>query len=279
MSGPRVVALGDSITLGVGDGVQRAQGDVGWAALAARSLGASHFTNLAANGARARDMLATQVPRALMERPDVVLLTVGGNDVLRGDFSPIEVELALGEAVDRLERPGRRIVTVSLDRIGLFDVAPRAVAEAMARRIGQANAAIARAVEHTDVDVIDGATLLASLGRRAWHIDRIHPSPLGHRALAGAAVSALEDEWPRRHDTPTPPRPPSRAAVAAWLAVNGLPWALKRSRDLIPQVTMVVARELQAERRASRVARRGGTARRHGAGGGGAATRAWGAEA
>ena len=249
MTGPRVVALGDSITLGVGDGVQHSGGDVGWAALTARALGASEFTNLAANGARARDMLAHQVPAARAAGADVVLLTVGGNDVLRGDFSPAEVERCLAESLSHLARPGRRIVTVSLDRIGLFDLAPRRVADAMARRVGEANSAIARAVQSSQAEAIDGATLLASLGRRAWHIDRIHPSPHGHRALAGAARAPLAPAWGQRTEIPVPPRPPGRAAVAAWLAVNGVPWALKRSRDLIPQVTMVVARELRDEHR------------------------------
>ncbi len=90
MQGPVVVALGDSITFGVGDGAQGPESvetaPVGWAAHVARALGASRFVNLAANGARARHLAQTQVPSALMERPDLVLLTVGGNDVLRGDF-------------------------------------------------------------------------------------------------------------------------------------------------------------------------------------------------
>lgn len=255
MTGPRIVALGDSITLGVGDGVQHARGDVGWAALTARALGASSFVNLARNGARARDVRSEQLSPALAAGADVVLLTVGGNDVLRGDFSPPEIELALGEVLDALEAAGCLVLTVSLDRIGLFDLAPRGVAEAMAARIGHANAAIDRAVEPTEVRVIDGATLLASLGRRAWHVDRIHPSPAGHRALARAAVASLADEWRAVGAVPDAPPPPSRAAVAAWLAVNGLPWAVKRSRDLLPQVTMVVARELRHERRARREGR------------------------
>ncbi|WP_062464311.1 SGNH/GDSL hydrolase family protein [Demequina soli] len=255
MTGPRIVALGDSITLGVGDGVQHARGDVGWAALAAAALGASTFVNLAANGVRARDLHQVQVPRALAARPDIVLLTAGGNDVLRGDFSPAEVERALGACLDALAGPGRRLVTVSLDRIGLFDLVPRRVGDAMARRIGLANAAIARAVAPRDVAVIDGATLLAGLGRGAWHIDRIHPSPAGHRALARAAVDLVAPDWPARGPVPPPPPAPGRAAVAAWLAVNGVPWALKRSRDLIPQVTRVVAHELREER-AERAGRR-----------------------
>lgn len=251
MAAPRVAALGDSITLGVGDGVRRAS-DVGWAALTARALGARHFVNLAANGVRARDLAQIQVAVALASRPDVVLLTVGGNDVMRGDFCPEELERELGTALGLLARPDRRIITVSLDRIGLFDLAPVAVARAMARRIGLANAAIARAMAPHGVEVIDGASLLASHGRHAWHIDRIHPSPLGHRALAAAAVEALADSWRPQAAVPPAPPPPHPLAVAAWLAVNGAPWAIKRSRDLLPQVTRVVAHELREDRRARR---------------------------
>ncbi|MDN4482431.1 SGNH/GDSL hydrolase family protein [Demequina lignilytica] len=255
MTGPRVVALGDSITLGVGDGVQDARGDVGWAALAARALGAASFLNLARNGARARDLRDRQLPAALAAMPDLALITVGGNDALRGDFCPVELETALGQVIDVLEDAGCRVVTVSLDRIGLFDLAPRAVAEAMAARIGAVNGAIARAAGPTDAVVIDGATLLASLGRRAWHVDRIHPSPAGHRALAHAGARAVEGEWPAVAGIPAAPAPPGALAVVAWLVVNGLPWAVKRSRDLLPQVTLVVARELRHERRARREGR------------------------
>lgn len=247
MSGPRVVALGDSITLGVGDAtVPRCA--AGWAGLAAAALGASSFTNLAVNGARARDVLAHQVEAASACAPDLVLLTVGGNDVLRGDFSPEEVERCVGGVVERLGAPGRLVVAASLDRIRLFDLAPSRVAEAMARRIARANAALARAYVGRAL-VIDGATLLASQGRRAWHIDRIHPSPAGHRALAAAAVAAVAPHWTARAPLPPCPPPPGRAAAMAWLTVNGVPWAAKRSRDLLPQVAMVVARELAAERR------------------------------
>ena len=57
-------ALGDSITLGVGD---PAPGDGwrGWAALLADSLPGGRLVNLAANGARVADVERTQLPRAL----------------------------------------------------------------------------------------------------------------------------------------------------------------------------------------------------------------------
>ncbi|MFW7415620.1 hypothetical protein [Demequina sp. SO4-18] len=53
MHAPAVIAIGDSITLGVGDGIKDESGDVGWAAHTARTLGATAlFLNLAANGTR-----------------------------------------------------------------------------------------------------------------------------------------------------------------------------------------------------------------------------------
>ncbi len=40
-----------------------------------------------------------------MHQPDIVLMTVGGNDVLRGDFSPDEITDSVGEAFARQDRP------------------------------------------------------------------------------------------------------------------------------------------------------------------------------
>jgi GDSL-like Lipase/Acylhydrolase family/GLTT repeat (6 copies) len=61
-------ALGDSITLGVGDPVPGG-GWRGWAALLADSLPRGRLVNLAANGARVADVERTQLPRALELRP------------------------------------------------------------------------------------------------------------------------------------------------------------------------------------------------------------------
>ncbi|MGW5639452.1 SGNH/GDSL hydrolase family protein, partial [Streptomyces sp. NPDC003832] len=82
----RFVALGDSLSEGVGDPV----GDAwrGWAALLAGGLadGPVAFTNLAVSGAQTRDVLERQLPAALALRPDVVSVLVGVNDTLRCTF-------------------------------------------------------------------------------------------------------------------------------------------------------------------------------------------------
>lgn len=250
MQAPAIVAIGDSITLGVGDGVQDARGDVGWAAHAASALGAATFVNVAANGTRVRDLDHTQLPVALAAQPDLVFVTVGGNDVLRGDFDPVDIELTLRATLERLTRPGRLIVTVTIDRIGLFDLLPQAVGAVMARRVHALNGAIRGAATATGAIVIDGAAVFREVGAGAWHIDRIHPSPVGHRALARAALERLAPWWPVITEVDPPPPPPRVTHRAWWLVRNGAPWAAKRSRDLIPQVAQAVTHEMLEERRA-----------------------------
>ncbi len=250
--GPRVVAMGDSITLGIGDGTVPGIG-AGWAAHVAHAIGASSYTNLAENGTRARSLGVSQLPTGLMQRPDVVLLTVGGNDVLRGDFSPPEITERVADAITRLRRPGREIVMISLDKIAAFDVLGRRVSAVMSRRIGQANGALGMAAAGTDVHWINGAEVFAHLGEAAWHIDRIHPSPAGHRALAEAALRALAAKYPQVKDINTAGARPSLLARCWWLTRQGLPWLAKRSHDLIPHMAQVVTHELLEERRAKAV--------------------------
>jgi lysophospholipase L1-like esterase len=88
-----IVALGDSSVFGVGDvgGVIPATG-AGWAGRVAHDLNSPRFLNLATNGSRARHLSKYQLPAALAFDPNLTLICIGTNDVLRGDFSPSEIE-------------------------------------------------------------------------------------------------------------------------------------------------------------------------------------------
>jgi lysophospholipase L1-like esterase len=299
----RLVALGDSITVGVGDtvGADAVHG-AGWAAHLAAVLGVEAFTNLATNGARSSDVAETQLDAALALRPRLATVLVGGNDVLRSDFDARLTLLDLQRCVAELCRAGTDVVLVKLPVIGLFELSPRLVRRVMRRRVASINAAVeevatAAAAEEAATAPVDGGTTprsargrvvvvdavqaIAPAGHQAWHIDRVHPSPAGHRRLALAVATALTDLDPAyapppiaapsdengvvspipsaRNTTPfssdrlggrlpAAPDPPSVWQRLVWLVGAGLPWCLRRGRDFLPGLLRAVVHDLRAER-------------------------------
>lgn len=252
-------SLGDSWSAGVGDRVAGAPSDAlrdqtgcGWPAHLAALLGVD-LLNLGRNGARARDVLAHQVPAALAARPDLATLLVGGNDVLRGDYDPTEVRLALAGAVSQLLDGGMHVVLVTPPGIGAGQPAPAAVRRVLARRMSQVRSAVTEVGEelaHERLITVDADPVREHSG--VFHIDRIHPSPLGHRVLAeyvGACLGGLG--WPTPGHVEAPPPPPGMALQAAWLLVRGVPWVAKRSRDLLPELLRVIVEERLADQRGS----------------------------
>src|SRR5260370_25524751 len=91
------VALGDSITLGIGDPVRLgpeaghqagAPAWRGWAALLADSLIDPELHMVAGNGACLGDLEPDQLPAALPLQPDVPSREMGGNDTPPPNFHP-----------------------------------------------------------------------------------------------------------------------------------------------------------------------------------------------
>lgn len=264
----RLVALGDSITAGVGDtvGADAVHGP-GWAAHLAAVLGVEAFTNLATNGARSSDVAETQLGAALTLRPRLATVLVGGNDVLRSDFDARLTLLDLHRCVSELRGAGTDVVLVKLPVIGLFELSPRLVRRVMRRRVAAINAAVeevaAAALEDSTppddgpgpgrgrVTVVDAVQAIAPAGDKAWHVDRVHPSPAGHRRLALSVARALADLDPRytlAARLPAAPAPPSVWQRVAWLVRAGLPWCVRRGRDFLPGLLRAVVHDLRAER-------------------------------
>lgn len=134
--------------------------------------------------------------------------------------------------------------------LGIGDATVPGIGAGWAAHVAQVNGALGMAVAGTGVHFVNGAEVFAKLGASAWHIDRIHPSPAGHRALAEEALRVLAARYPQVRPIDAPGARPSLLARAWWLTRQGLPWIAKRSRDLIPQMAKVVTHELLGERRA-----------------------------
>jgi len=94
----RFAALGDSITVGMGDPVPGG-GWRGWAMLLAGTMPQPEVHNLATLGALAADVERVQLPAAAAVRPDLASVVVGVNDTLRGDFDPERTGASVGRTV------------------------------------------------------------------------------------------------------------------------------------------------------------------------------------
>ncbi|MET7680972.1 SGNH/GDSL hydrolase family protein [Streptomyces sp. NPDC005423] len=248
MRGVRFVALGDSLTEGVGDPV--GAGWRGWAALLAGGLAAESvdFTNLAVSGAQTRDVLERQTPAALALRPDVVSVVIGVNDTLRCTFDIHAVAARLDEVYAAFTAQGAVLLTACLPDPGARLGLPGVLARPLARRQRAVNAVVHALSERygaVHLHAAEGAWLKE---RAMWSADRLHPGERGHRQLAARFHTLLMSE---RLATGAPPSPvpefpaPTRSASLLWLATAGTGWVARRCTDLLPQLLNLAAEELR----------------------------------
>jgi len=234
------VALGDSITVGMGDPAPGG-GWRGWAALLAGTLPEPEVHNLARLGALAADVERVQLPAAITLRPDVASVVVGINDTLRGDFDPERTGSSIDRTVGALRSAGAQVLTVRLPDPGQMFGLPRALARPLARRMRAVNAAVDEVARRHGTVHLDAARDPATYERRYWSVDRLHPNERGHRLIACRFHALLAASGypvgPAPDPEPSSP-PPTRLAQACWTA-----WLVRRSRDLVPALVGLAVRE------------------------------------
>jgi acyl-CoA thioesterase-1 len=166
-----VVALGDSLTAGLGVAAEEA-----WPALVDARLRREGYPYRVVNAGVSGDTTAGGLRRVdwvLRSRPEVAVVALGANDGLRG-LGTEAMEANLLAIVDRLRAGGVRVLVVGME------VPPNY------------GAAYARAFRGVFVDVArrTGAALMPFLldgvaaDPRLNQADGIHPNVAGHRAIA-----------------------------------------------------------------------------------------------
>jgi len=242
----RFAALGDSITVGMGDPAPGG-GWRGWATLLAGTLAQPELHNLATLGALAADVEHAQLPAAMALRPDVASVVVGINDTLRGDFDPERTGTSIGRTVAALRAAGAEVLTVRLPDPGQMFGLPGALARPLARRMRAVNAAVDEVAWRYGTVHLDAACDPATYERRYWSVDRLHPNERGHRLIACRfhallAAAKFPVASPGPDPEPSSP-PPTRLAEAGWMATKGTAWLVRRSRDLVPALVGLALRE------------------------------------
>ncbi|MEF9902543.1 SGNH/GDSL hydrolase family protein [Streptomyces sp. P9-A2] len=252
----RFVALGDSLTEGVGD---RADGGWrGWAALLAGSLGEqpARFTNLARSGAQTHDVLEAQLPVALGLGPDLVSVVVGVNDTLRRSFDIHAVAGRLDRVYAACTAQGAVLLTACLPDPGGVMGLPGALARPLARRQSAVNAVV-----HALSDRYGAVHLHAGEGdwvtdRAMWSVDRMHPGERGHRQLAVRFHALLVERGLEAGPAPSPDpqsAAPAPGASLWWMATAGTGWVARRCTDLLPQLLVLAVDELRHRARGTSI--------------------------
>ncbi|MFD2494386.1 SGNH/GDSL hydrolase family protein [Amycolatopsis jiangsuensis] len=247
----RLVVLGDSTAVGLGDPLPRRGGWRGVGPFVADALGVGDdgYLNPSFAGARMRCVRTEQLPRALAHRPDVALLVVGMNDTLRPDFDADRVAADLTEVVRALAAAGTTVLPVRFhDHSKVFRLPP-ALKRALSARVAELNGAIDRVVETEDIACLDLDALPGAYDLTAWSVDRLHPSELGHRMLALGFTSLLTEAGF------AVPRPvsltcsggvePSAAGHLGWLVAKGVPWLWRRGREFLPYAAVIMWRSFR----------------------------------
>jgi lysophospholipase L1-like esterase len=228
----RYIAIGDSLSEGVGDlpwpdGTPR-----GWTDRLAGLLTVQHgpveYANLAVRGYKTGQVRDHQLDRALRLAPDLVTITAGMNDILRPrvDFDALQAVLA--GLVTAFRESGTDVMFVPIP--DLVDVSPAGrVIDGRRRRL---NAIYRQLSDQWGVVSLASTEGTVFEDPRAWAPDRLHLSQLGHERLALGAADALgltgASGWNAALEGTRPPRTFRTEAQWWWFYV--LPWINRRIR-------------------------------------------------
>ena len=233
----RYVALGDSITEGVGDDPHADGTPRGWADRLAELMAAHGpvgYANLAVRGRRTREVVETQLETAAQAGPTVATVSAGVNDLLRPrlDLDALAADLAVIAA--RLTGVGAQVLFVPLPAVER--VTP--LGHLLRPRREALNAILADLAQRPGVVAVLPTEGTVFEEKVAWSPDKLHLSAVGHGALARAAAEALgyaDLPAPESHAgdpaTPGDPRGARRAAVRAearWVVREAGPWVGRR---------------------------------------------------
>jgi lysophospholipase L1-like esterase len=237
--------LGDSAASGVGDsdknGVTR-----GWGYYLAKHFqDPLVYVNLSRPGAQSAEVLEDQLPKALVFKPDIAAVIVGGNDALRNGFDPSKLHQNLRETISELKKSGAEVLLLQLHDPTRIVPLPKLLAQVLSRRVNAVNRVIHSVGREFNAQILMTRSIQDIYERKVWHIDRMHPSKYGHQIMATHFREILlRRNWKidpiAIEETPVT----SKKSSIIWMLRNGTPWFFKRSFDLFPAALILMTVEL-----------------------------------
>ncbi len=190
--------MGDSSCTGPG----LASADEIWVQQAARDIAAEGFrvtiSSVAVGGARVAHLLEEQLEPMLALDPDLVMVSVGGNDALRG-VRPSAFERDLSKLTAALAATRSIVILSGVGDLGTIPRLLPPLSDLMrrrAQRFDEIHAEVARRHGVFKADQWDVRETVFS-DPTMFSADLFHPGPDGHRQWADVAVTAIKPHLPR----------------------------------------------------------------------------------
>jgi len=234
----RVVAVGDSIAYGVGD-LPTTSGAIAWSGRLARLAGSDDHRIFGYPGAVLRDMRGHQLPAARMVKPDLILMSIGGNDAVRAGFDASALREGLSDCLDETLGDGTRVALATLPDFSVGCRLPRRMRESLRRRILRVNSVLVDVADRPGVTLVDRWSDPIAHQPEYLHADRVHPSPLGYQRLAEITLKSLGlTASGAQANTQM-----VECGQRLWLLTKGVPWAIRRSSSLLPGIVAMARDE------------------------------------
>jgi hypothetical protein len=202
------------------------------------------YVNVSRPGAQSREVLEVQLPKIIDMEPDLVAVIVGGNDLLRNGFSPQELERNLNQTLSKIEEMGSISMLLELHDPTQIVPMPRLLKRVCLRRVNEVNRVTRKMAMRYGSVYLETRSLPDIYDLQKWHVDRMHPSRIGHQFLADSYAHLLRArgfevgnvDFTRGNNR-------SRKDSIIWMIKNGTPWFFKRSFDLLPAMLLLMAVE------------------------------------
>ena len=237
--------IGDSAASGVGDSDSLGN-YYGWGYHLAQAFTEPLvYINASRPGAQSKEVLHEQLPKILIHEPELVAVIVGGNDLLRNSFSPQVFEDNLNQTLAQIEKLGATSMLLELHDPTQIVPMPRLVARVCRRRVNAVNQSARKLARRYSSVLLETRSLDGIYQREKWHVDRMHPSKLGHQFIADNFAHLLRMRgFEIGHVQFSVSNNRSRKDSIIWMLKNGTPWFLKRSLDLLPAILFLSISEL-----------------------------------
>ncbi len=227
--------IGDSAAFGIGD-FDKYGNCRGWGYHLAKAFSAPLvYINVSRPGAKTVEVRQVQLEKVLPLRPHITAVIVGGNDVLRNDFDPFRIHQNIREITRILTEANSEVLLLQLHDATRIIPMPALLARVLRRRVNLLNAISESIAKEFNAIFLQTRNIDDLYNKKFWHVDRMHPSSLGHQLLAREYRDLLvKRNWMIEPIGVEPTATLARRDSFLWLLLHGTPWLIKRSVDLLP---------------------------------------------